>query len=120
MTGYNNDTVGIDDIMEPHKADNKKPEDHVKNVPDTESKILKVSDFEASGGKTNEVEIVTSKPKTSKLDREIKKLEWTTSGKRNANNDSKNKNDDEDENKIVEVHYIYSTTLASDPGEPRQ
>ena len=125
MTGYDSDTVGIDDSMEPHDTDEEKPDDKIKNDPDTESTISKYSDSEAGGGKTNEVEIVTSKPKTSKLDREIKKLEWTTtttppSGKRNENNDSKNKNDDEDENKIVEVHYIYTTIVAPDPGEPRK
>ena len=39
MTGYDNNTVGIDDIMEPHKTDNKKAAETVKNVPDTESTI---------------------------------------------------------------------------------
>ena len=125
MIGYNNNTMGNNDIMEPHEKDDEKPEDQVKNVQDMESKISKLSDFEAGGGKTNEVENVTSKPKTSILDREIKKLEWTTtttptSGRRNANTVSENKNDDPVENKLAKVHFIYSTILASDPGEPRQ
>ena len=125
MTAYDNDTTGIDDIMDTHNADDEKQVDSVKNVLDTESQISKNSGFEAGGENSTKEDNVTSKPKISKLDREIKKLEWTpesmpTSGRRSTNIGSENIQDDEDENKPVEVRYIYSTTLASDPGEPRQ
>ena len=120
MTEYNNDTVGIDDVMDNHTE-----EDDTPIVPDVTSTITNDSDMEAGDAISTVGTDDTSKTKTSKLDREMKKLGWTsetvqTEARRNLTKSvNANHEEEEDDNKPIEVHFIYSTTLASDPGEPR-
>ena len=73
MTEYNNDTVGIDDVME-----NQTEEDDTPIVSDVKSTNTNDSDMEAGGAISTVGTDDTSKTKTSKLDREMKKLGWTS------------------------------------------
>ena len=127
MTEYNSDTVGIDDVMEYHtQVDGKQvANDTTTNVPDEQHTISNDSDLEAGGDISIEETDDTSKAKASKLAREMKKLGWTpateqTEASRNLTKIANvNHEESEDDNKPMEVHFIYSTTLASDPREPR-
>ena len=127
MTEYYNATVGINHVMENHTQEDDKQvvNDKTTTVPDMQPTISNDSDVEAGG----EISIVgaddTSKTKTSKLAREMRKLGWTpetvqTEARRKLTNIANvNHEENEDDNKPMEVHYIYSTILASDPEEPR-
>ena len=99
--------------------------DIITNVPDEKHTSPNDSDLEAGGDISIEGTDDTSKTKASKLARELKKLGWTpateqTEARRNLTKIANvNHEESEDDNKPMEVHFIYSTTLASDPGEPR-